>query len=430
MARWTNEDLQVLLDNYALRGTEYCARLLGKSPGSIRTQVYNLKKSGRKLTEIHPQPMESVPVEVEQREQEEEDESVIQALRLANSQLRKQIMDQAAAAGGLELFRQAVVDNCPHLTIPAAKLGELITGHEHTGELRVGHEKEMVVVLSDCHAGESWTKDQTDGASEYNFEKFKDNLYFLGQELMRFGQQFGSEGCDTLHVDCLGDVVQGTLRIEDEVTNDFEIIPTVMKTARVIYQWLAMLLGEFTEIQFTGIAGNHGRMTKKPENRRFVETNFDTLVYTAVEAMFSVSPPQFSRRIKFSIPSSRVHVIDRCGHRVRLMHGDTIRGGNGISSIPLYGISRDQLRAFRRELRQHGGALDLIEMGHFHTPSLLEGVVMMNGALCPPDPYAINELGASGHPTQWVYLTSVDHVYGWTMPVSLKDAPPHHFQED
>jgi len=293
--------------------------------------------------------------------------------------------------------------------------------------------QEVVALLSDTHATEFWTRSQTDGHTEYNFEIFCEHLHYYGQEIVRVTQEDrGKFGLKHLHVDMLGDIFQGVLRVEDEVTNEFPTVLGLIHTGWVLWQWLVALSEHFDTVTVTGMAGNHGRLHQKPQAKRYTAENRDTLLYLTLQKYAAVAG--LTDRIKVRVPGSRVHTLSRLGHRIKLGHGDHVRGGNSIAGLPIYGLSREMLRQFRKELhddRRRGG-IALIEYGHWHQYSFLENMLIINGALCPTDPYAFDQLGALADPTQLVYYTSRKHAIGWRCPFSLKwgAGQSHPFQYD
>lgn len=289
-----------------------------------------------------------------------------------------------------------------------------------------GPPQEMVANLSDCHANESWTKDQTDGTSEYNFERFCQYLWYYGQEIIRIAHEDrGKCGLKTLHVNMLGDIYHGTLRVEDEVTNDFPTVPGISNTAWVLWQWLRLLSEHFEKIHCVCMAGNHGRLHKKPQAKRYVDENNDALIYWTLRNYSRAAKAE--NRISFTIPRSRVYTLERLGHRIKVGHGDHVRGGNSIANLPIYGLSRELLRQYRKDIIAHRTeGLALVEYGHWHFPNYLEAALLINGAMCPTGPWAFDNLGASADPAQWVYYTSERFAIGWRNDLAMKHAPPQH----
>lgn len=280
--------------------------------------------------------------------------------------------------------------------------------------------QEMVAMLSDMHAGSRWRESLTDGYSEYSFETFCKRMAHFSKEIINIAHSDRSKyGLNVLHVDSLGDSVQGVLRIEDEVTNEFQIMPAVANVTAVMFQWLCRLSEHFGVIKYTGKSGNHGRTTRKTEASRSLEVNFDTLINLQIRALIRAAGLQ--DRIRVSIPDGQITTIERMGHRIRLMHGDTLSGGGGIAGMPLFSIARDLLRAYRKEVRTGSKGLDVVEFGHFHTPCNLYGTVLMNGCLCGVNPWSFNTLGATDPPAQKVYFTGERHAVGWSLDLGFDE---------
>jgi len=278
--------------------------------------------------------------------------------------------------------------------------------------------QEMVAILSDMHAGSQWRSSLTDGYSEYSFDIFCQRMAHYAKEIVNIALSDRVKyGLKVLHIDSLGDMIQGTLRIEDEVTNEFQIMPSVANTTSVLFQWIVRLSEYFERIVYTGKSGNHGRTTRRTEASRSLEVNYDTLINLQLRALVQAAGLQ--DRIRVNIPDGQISTIDRMGHRIRLMHGDTLSGGGGIAGIPLFSLARDALRAYRTTVRSGASGLDLIEIGHFHTPCLLYGMLLMNGCLCGVNPWAINNLGASDPPSQTVYYTGERHTVGWKLDLGF-----------
>jgi len=285
--------------------------------------------------------------------------------------------------------------------------------------------QEMVAILSDMHAGSRWRSSLTDGYSEYNFEIFCQRMAHYGREIVNIALTDRVKyGLKVLHIDSLGDMVQGVLRVEDEVTNEFQIMPSVANVTAVLFQWIVRLSEHFEKIVYTGKSGNHGRTTRRTEASRSLEVNYDTLINLQLRAL--VQAKGLQNRIHVNVPDGQISTIDRLGHRIRLMHGDTLTGGGGIAGIPLFSLARDALRAYRTTVRSGAKGLDLIEIGHFHTPCLLYGMLLMNGAMCGVNPWAINNLGASDPPSQTVYFTGEKHTVGWKLDLEFDSIDSEH----
>lgn len=281
-------------------------------------------------------------------------------------------------------------------------------------------ESDAVLLLSDAHANEQWTASQTDGYTSYDFDHFCCHLWSLGQSVIDFAHEDRRKhGLRTLHIHMLGDMLHGTIRPEDEVTNHFPMSPALANTAWVLWQWVRMLSEHFEQIEIVAMAGNHGRLKPKKRAKLDVVENLDTVVNLWLQSL--IRSHGIADRVHMAIPASRKHICTRLGHRTLLAHGDHIRGGNSIAGIPIFGLSREILREFKKEaVAARKERIKLMEFGHFHQSNMLGDILFLNGELAHTDPYAIDEHGALDRPKQWFYYTSPRHVYGWQMPISIQ----------
>ena len=383
------------------------AEALGMSEDTVSSKISRLRKDGKL------KPRDAV---------KSGKDATVAALMAQNAKLRRKISGMADRLGNWNLLAkefaaaassQVQAPMSPRLNFKPKKA-----------------EQQMVAMLSDMHAGSRWRASLTDGYSEYDFPIFCRRLSHYGNEIINIAMNDRSKyGLKHLHVDSLGDSIQGILRIEDEVTNEFQIVPAVANITNVLFQWLLRLAEHFSTITYTGKSGNHGRLTKRTEASRSLEVNFDTLINLQLRALVQVAG--MSDRIRINVPDGQITTITRLGHRIRLMHGDSLSGGGGIAGVPLFSMARDMLRAFRKEVRAGSGGLKLIEIGHFHTPNSFGGTLLMNGCLCGPNPWSFVNLGATDPASQTVYFTGENHVRGWSLDLEFDDAPEDHgFQYD
>ena len=281
---------------------------------------------------------------------------------------------------------------------------------------------EVVALLSDAHLNAAWGYDKTDGKTEYSFEIGCQLLnYFADEIIAAVLQDRGKYGLWTLHLDILGDFLHGKLRVEDEVTNDYPTAPAVLCAAWVLYQFIIKLTPHFTKIEIVCAPGNHARLTKKPEANRYIEENMETIAFGIVKSLLQTKN-ELKGKVSLIVPNTEVYTFTRLGHKIKLGHGDHIKGGGGISDIPQYGLHREMLRQYKNDARagQQEG-IKIIEYGHFHDSNLLSNLLFVNGAMCFTSPWALHRFGAYAEPTQWLYYTSEKYAFSKPNPLSLKE---------
>jgi len=111
-------------------------------------------------------------------------------------------------------------------------------------------------------------------------------------------------------------------------------------------------------------------------------------------------------RLSFTFPERDWWHVADLGDKCRflLLHGDQVRGFNGI---PWYGWTR-KLMAWSMMWRQWE-AMDFryAAAGHFHTPVSIyvNGLrLWVNASTESHNPYALEQLAASGEPAQWLLM--------------------------
>ena len=289
--------------------------------------------------------------------------------------------------------------------------------------------RSVISTWSDWHAGEVVNLKQMEGLNEYNFDILCGRLWNLLRGMIRIvDSQRPFFEINTLHIDMLGDMVGGNIHEELRETNEFPILKVVVMLSHITSQSIAMLSKYFDKIVITGIQGNHGRLSPKPQFKNKALNNYDWLFYQMVALELS----KFINEglIEFNIPESSECVIVRDGWAFLLSHGDSIRSWN---SIPYYGISRDsanqqKIRGLRSVLSENDsipqsesleGAIvnlktaksvygfDYRELGHFHTYAVLDdGTSIMNPSMIGTNEYSLNKLHAASSPKQLLMFLS------------------------
>jgi hypothetical protein len=209
-------------------------------------------------------------------------------------------------------------------------------------------------------------------------------------------------------------MVTGDIHEELSVSNDAEIMPTVLDLLEQLSSAISYLADEFGRVFVPCVTGNHGRNTKKIRNKGRAHTSFDWLLYVLLEREF-----KNDKRVQFLIPLEPDAHYTINGHRYLLSHGDQYRGGDGMIG-PLGPITRGDHKKRSRNM--------LIDMpydtqciGHFHTLIQLEKLIV-NGSLKGYDEYAFNNNFGFEPPRQALWITAPHYGITHQLPV-LADEP-------
>ncbi|WP_143089127.1 hypothetical protein [Paenibacillus sp. UNC496MF] len=259
-------------------------------------------------------------------------------------------------------------------------------------------EEEALLLFSDAQIGEEITLAETNGIGEYNFAIFQARFDYLTKEVRRIAKRQGVDGkIKKLHFGMLGDNVDGiNIYRGQEHHLDLFVTDQVLLGCQEIAKGLIEMLDQFETIEITGIVGNHGRIGRKGENPSHI--NWDYLMYRFLEIMLG----NYKERIIFNIPISNWVIVDIMGNKFLFLHGDTIKGWNGL---PYYGIDRADSR-LTKMLSAHGKYYKYMCLGHHHNPADIDspgGEKILNGTMVGGSTFSINTLHTSSRPSQWFF---------------------------
>jgi len=271
-----------------------------------------------------------------------------------------------------------------------------------------------VLLLSDAHAGEIVEKDQMGGISEYNpdifvkrCERLVEKTIDLTQSKLR-GYRF-----DKLVIPCLGDMVPGIIHQDlIEYNSGGTIFDWLFLAERTISNAILNLAKVFNEVEFLGVIGNHGRLTK---DIRFKNSylNWDYLVYKMVEKSLALQ-----KNVKFFIPKSFFIEKTIEGNNFLFLHGDNITSWAGV---PYYGIDRAAKRMIE-VFASRGKFFKYICLGHFHNSGMLDkvaGEIILNGSIVGPNEFSLGKMFTGTEPCQLLFGVHEKYGVSWRYKIRL-----------
>lgn len=245
----------------------------------------------------------------------------------------------------------------------------------------------LVLMLSDLHLDEVVIPAEVDGLNAYNREIARMRLRKTIENTLKISRHYLAgmkyDGCVLL---LGGDIFSGDIHEELAETNEDTMLGSLMYWAGEIAAAIDMLADEFRRVHIAAVAGNHGRMTRKPRMKLRAKTNFDWLLAKMLERHFVAD-----KRISFDVPESSDVLVSIYDSHHLLTHGDQAHGGGGIGGI-YPPIMRLRARKAQRYLAA-GLSFDTLWLGHWHqylpSPSLI-----VNGSMKGLDEYAfVNNFG-------------------------------------
>ena len=317
------------------------------------------------------------------------------ALQRENTQLKADNKRLAAVSIELEVIRKIIgridaklTTDAPAWTIKHPK-GKVVHGIPS-------------LMLSDLHFGEVVFPGQVNDVNQYNTTIAKARLKRVVAGAVKLLRQTLAPGAFGGMVCILGgDMVEGTIHDELRDTSDETVCEAVITLHDELVPHLKALCDEFGLLHIPCVVGNHGRLDRRPRMKNGPKLNYDWLLYHFIARTIGADP-KYKGRITFQIPdgyeaSWRVH-----GIRYMLTHGDSFRGGDGITG-PLMPWMRGSLKA-SKSYAAMGMPFDCLVMGHWHQLRYL-GSIIVNGSLVGYNEFAQKMHFGYEPPQQALWLT-------------------------
>lgn len=244
-----------------------------------------------------------------------------------------------------------------------------------------------VTIWSDWHAGEKVSRAEVNGANEFNLEVCEERIRRLVERTVRLTDKHHGT-YPGLALNLLGDFVSGGLHPELLVTDEVEVLEAMLWVKDILAWAIGEMVEQYGQLYIPCASGNHGRQTKKPEFKRYIHKNFDTVIFKLLERHF-----ERDKRIRFDIRESNEVLYRVFNKRFLAMHGDMlgVRGGDGIIGA-LGPICRGEVK-IRGSAVSMSAAYDTLLIGHWHQPLWLPRVIVAN-SLKGYDEFAKNALRA------------------------------------
>lgn len=274
--------------------------------------------------------------------------------------------------------------------------------------------------LSDLHHGEVVFPEQIFHVNQFDHDISRKRIYTVADKSIMLAHSVLKDpkfpGCVLV---LGGDNINGDIHEELMIGSDRRIMVQTIDIADILHQVILKLIAAYGKVFVVGVAGNHGRSTRKPLAKFYAETNFDWLVYQMIERFLSAQVQ--AGQVQFCTPPARDVTFKVAGRRFRLTHGDQFRGGDGIIG-PLGPITRgdNKKRTMASTLPTDVEDYDTLMLGHFHQLYQNQKLII-NGSTKGYDEYALANNFAYEPPQQAFFLTH--HKYGINhfMPVLAED---------
>lgn len=253
---------------------------------------------------------------------------------------------------------------------------------------------EFVLLLSDLHAGEVVSLEETGGINRYDWEIMLARLDKLRKGLVSY-QENRPYPVSKLRILALGDQLSGNIHEELETTNEVPMAEAIVQLGADLAEWVDSMTEIFPEVTFDGVVGNHPRAHKKPWAKQGYD-NADWTVYKIMETAL-----RSNENVTFDIPKSSQHRVTIAENWPCLIfHGDGIR--STMPGVPWGGVVR-RVTTLAAQYQSAKKPVKCYFLGHFHQPNWVQsnaGWIGMNGSVKGPDEYSMKQFGGGSQAAQ------------------------------
>lgn len=273
-------------------------------------------------------------------------------------------------------------------------------------------QQELHALRSDEQAGAKVTAMDTSGIGGYNLDIYVDRLHKWADKVILFkDQDCRSLGLNKLVIHRLGDWLEGeciypgqAFYIDAPVVD--VMYQTVLPHEREVMRRLASHF-EFVE-QFC-VQGNHGRVGKKGDHHWM--TSFENILYRTLQI---VTSDQLN--VKTFISDSIAMLVQHGSFTFCLDHGAHLTSNYGV---PYYSMDR----TFKALPNLYNRVVDVLLMGHRHTPSNLADQVLMNGSMMGGSDLSVNKMKVATRASQKIFYFDKDHGINRESNIYLENKP-------
>lgn len=262
------------------------------------------------------------------------------------------------------------------------------------------------LVLSDTHFGSNTEAVET-GYLDYGVVEESRRLAAVIKQAMEYKPEHRKN--TKLELLLLGDLIDGKLH---DPQHGAPLAEQCIRAIHLLSQAVGQLASAFPEVNVRFQGGNHGRIISR-HKQRAVNQKWDNLETIVVYGVKSACDKL--KNVTFHIPKTPFGSYDVFGSKIWYSHGDTVLN-------PGYPGSSINIKSLEQQVNKLNAALtdrdeyDVFVLGHVHTASVTQlsngSTIITNGALCPPDDFAVSIGISEGVSSQVMFESVPEHPVG------------------
>lgn len=276
------------------------------------------------------------------------------------------------------------------------------------------HSEIACLVVGDWHLGEKVSKEQTNGAANYNVYVCANRVFELikaTKQILEYHKKIYK--LEKLIIPLLGDFVSGSIQPELVLSNELtDSYSTVLVT-----RLLGFLINELKTLdiplQLECVTGNHGRiLDHKQPTKNLTAKNWDWVIYETLVTLYSNDP-----QVKINVHTGQMAHVSMFNWKYIIEHGYGVKAGKEEDlESRLRALYDDS--TYREITGLKGSSFDCVIIGHLHRGKFLERVIVN------PSLIGITELTNAWRlkpvrAGQTLFGVSRKHLRTWTYPIDL-----------
>jgi uncharacterized protein YejL (UPF0352 family) len=227
-------------------------------------------------------------------------------------------------------------------------------------------DNEVVSICSDWHTGIK----EKNYWNEISIDILKDRIEFLQNKIIQICNRHEAS---TLHLEILGDMINGLIHVTTRISNEEDVIKQTMICSEILANMITNLASKIPNIKIYSTIGNHGRCVANSVDSLDVE-NFEKLVPWYLEArLVNIDNIEFCGNVY----DDGIIVYEFLNETIFAVHGHNDKVTSAVSDLS------KMLKIFPTELH----------MGHYHSYYEKDDhdiSTVVNGTASGVDKYAKN----------------------------------------
>ena len=271
------------------------------------------------------------------------------------------------------------------------------------------------LLISYLHIGANLTEDEV--GNTYGPIEERRRLAAVVRQAIEYKRQYREQTVLRVHI--LGDVIHGVIH---EPEGSATLTNQAGRAIRYLTAMLEAFSSHFPKVEVSCLPGNHGRNPLKHPVHAYSQKSdsFENMIYDSVKVATQKLPNVF-----IAIPTNQYYTCSMFGKTAIFAHGDgALRIGSPGKAINTE-LASTIVNKYNSKVGDSSQKVFLACIGHTHVASMFMlgcgATFITNGALVPPDAFAIGINQPHNVNGQWLFESTREHIVGDNRFITIDD---------